>query len=160
MSRGAGRRALAVAVTLVVVAAVGVAFLVLGTPGDERLRRLDEARIVDLMALRGAAAEHFAREGRLPESLDQLARRSPRAVRTTEPGRGRLYGYEALDDSSFRLCATFDFATPNEPTRPGLATWAHRAGRQCFRFRIGQNEAAGPGGDLLPVLEEAAPASP
>jgi hypothetical protein len=141
-------------VTVVVAGAVVAGLLVLGPPETERRRRIDDVRIQDLMALRGAVDESFARDGRLPASLAELAARSPHAVRINEPAENRPYGYEAIDDSTFRLCATFGGATKDQAPGFGSADWPHRAGRQCYRFRIGETEGPGPRWRSVPIVEE------
>lgn len=154
MTPGPGRRGLLVAVSVVVAGAVAAGLLVLGAPETERRRRIDDVRIQDLVALRGAVGESFARDGRLPASLAELAARSPYALRINEPGESRPYGYEAIDDSTFRLCATFDGATKDQAPNFGSADWPHRAGRQCYRCRIGETEGPGPRGRSVPIVEE------
>lgn len=161
MSPRAGRGLLLAGVTVAVVAAVIGGLLVVGAPESERQRRLDEIRVTDLMAIRDALVEEFDRSGGLPASLEELARHSPLPVRLKDPVGGRLYDYAVLGDSTFRLCAVFDFATRDEPERMRIQAWAHRAGRQCYRFRLGRRLAAGaPRGDLLPLIEDEIPDGP
>ena len=134
---GGGVRFLLVAVVAVVVAAVVAGLLVLGSPRDERARRFDESRLTDLQQLRTAIDQHYRREGSLPDSLEELARRSPLPVRMTEPEGGRLYDYDVIDSTAYRLCATFNFPSPEtDGARFASGSWAHGAGRQCFRFRV------------------------
>ena len=157
---GGGGRVLFVVVIAVVVAAVVAGFLALGTPQDERERRLDQVRVADLEALRSAIVAHCRREGALPDSLEQLARRSPLPVRMTDPVGGRLYGYGVIDSTTYRLCAVFDFPTPEEgDARFASRSWAHGAGRQCFRLRVTRpaSGTSAEAGEMLndPVLEGA-----
>ena len=156
MSGGRGRTLLAAAVTAVVVAAVAAAFLYTGSPQDARARRLDEARVTDLAALRTAIDQYRERTGALPDSLEQVARSSPLPVRMTDPVGGRLYEYERIDARTFRLCAIFDFPTSEDDARARLEPWAHGAGRQCFRFRQRKDGRPMPGVEYDPLLEGAA----
>ena len=115
---GGGGRSLLIAVAAVVIAAVVAGLLVLGSPRDERARRFDESRLTDLQQLRTAIDLHYRREGALPDSLEELARRSPLPVRMTEPEGGRLYDYDVIDSTSYRLCATFNFPSPGDRRGP------------------------------------------
>ena len=65
---------LLVAAGLAVAASLVAAVATIGTPGRQRLLRLDERRVHDLAQLRSAVDAHFETEGRLPASLDELAR--------------------------------------------------------------------------------------
>lgn len=159
MSGGRGGRILLILASLVVAAAVVAGLFVLGSPQDERRRRLDQTRIADLMALRSAVEAHYHREGALPDSLEELARRSPLPVRMTDPAGGRLYAYEPIDSTRFRLCAEFDFATPDE-MQPGVPDWAHGAGRQCFSLVVRKWAEDTPGREPGPVLEGSPDSSP
>ena len=165
MSGGLDKRMLVVAVGIVVVAAVVAGLLVVGSPVDERARRLDEQRVRELQELRTAVELHFRRDGVLPDSLEQVVRRSPLPVRLTEPEGGRLYGYEVIDSTSYRLCATFSFPTPTgEASRYSYEKeWAHGAGRQCYRFRVrmrDREEARRPDDSAGPILEAGTDSTP
>ena len=159
MSGRPGRRSLLLVVSAAVVLAVVAGFLALGTPQDERRRRLDEVRVDDLRALSSAVAAHFDRTGALPATLAalHLPARKPDAL-ADPAGRGP-YGYAALDDSSFELCATFDEESRVDPARFAYDPWFHGAGPECFRFRIGRDVAPGQRRELVP-LREAAPSAP
>ncbi len=165
MSGGPGNRVLLGVVAAVIVAAVVAGLMALGSPVDERARRLDEQRIRELQELRTAIDLHFRRDGALPDSLEHVVRRSPLPVRLTEPEGGRSYGYEVIDSTSYRLCATFRFPTPDdeESRYPYAKEWAHGAGRQCYRFRVGpgdREEARRLDDPAGPILEGAADSTP
>ena len=119
---------------VLVVAAVGAAFYVLGTPSEQRLIRLDERRVEDLNGIRAGVNAYWRTNQRLPASLDE-AREGTALYR--DPESGDAYGYRVLGERSYELCATFDREfTPEEP---GLANrfWPHPAGRHCFRLEPG-----------------------
>jgi hypothetical protein len=154
MSRGAGRGALLVAVSVAVGLAVAAGLFLLGSPVEERERKLDEARLADLRVLRDAVADHFDRTGTLPASLAALASPDRHPLPLQEPGGRGLYEYEALGDRSFRLCATFDHVSEAEAARPDFDPWTHRAGRQCYRFDLGRVATPERGRELLPLAED------
>lgn len=159
MSPRPGRGALLLAVSAAVAIAVVAGFLALGSPQEERRRRLDDVRVDDLRALGNAVAESFDRTGALPATLAALEPVAPRTFPLGDPATGVPYEYAAIDDSSFRLCATFDHATEAEAARFAYLPWAHQAGRQCYRFRIGRLTTPGERGELAP-LPEAVPVAP
>ena len=149
-----GRRALVVVVSAVVAACVVAGMLLLGSPGEERRRRLDERRLDDLQALRSRVAEHYRARGTLPASLADLAGKTALPVGMTDPASAAPYGYEVIDATSFRLCATFDLPTPDEPARMRAEPWAHRGERQCYRFRVGRPAGRTFDTEPAPALEE------
>ena len=149
-----------------VVAAVALGLVLLGPPAQERERRIDDRRVGDLHGIAAATGLYWTRHGRLPASLDDLAAEPGLRISTRDPTSSEMYGYRALDDGRYEVCATF--ATDSGgPTRgssiiqrscqgchgPGspVATrvddpvaahlglrdlWAHGSGRQCFRMQV------------------------
>lgn len=119
-----------VAVLLSLIAAVAVT----GSPAQQRLKRLDERRVRDLIALEASIEGHHRVEGRLPASLDELARsRAWGAQSIRDPETGRPYEYRAIDARRYELCARF--ATASQP--PQRWERAHPAGRHCVRNAVG-----------------------
>ncbi len=149
-----------------VVAAVVVGLALLGPPAQERERRIDDRRAADLHGIVAATDLYRARHGRLPASLDELAAEPGLRISTRDPTSSELYGYRALDDGRYEVCATFaaesegptgstpvlqrscqgchapgsPFATRvDDPAaaRLGLREpWAHGSGQQCFQMRV------------------------
>jgi hypothetical protein len=138
------RRSIAAFAIATVCVTIGVGLFLLGSPGDERLRRLDERRVNDLRALWSAAYAYWARHARLPGSLDELARETPYRLTLADPETGQQYEYRVLGSNAFELCATFRTESdpdhvPREPVAPkelGPAFWAHRPGRRCFPLDV------------------------
>ena len=153
--QGGGRALLLLLVTVAVVVAVVFGLLALGSPQDERRRKLDDVRQANLQVLRGAVADHFHRTGALPATLAVLEAPYPLVDPAAAP-----YEYAVLDDSTFRLCATFDYPTEDEPARFEFDPWAHRAGRQCYRFRIGRVMTPELRRELVPLAEDEPDLSP
>ena len=148
-----------------VVAAVGVGLVLLGSPAEERERRIDDRRVADLHGITAATDIYWTRYGRLPASLDDLAAEPGLRISTSDPTSSETYGYRTLDDGRYEVCATF-FADSGAPTTsssivqrscqgchgPGSPVaarvddpvaahrelrdlWAHGSGRQCFRMQ-------------------------
>ena len=104
-----------------VVAAVAVGLVLLGSPVQERERRIDDRRVADLHGIAAATDLYWTRHTRLPASLDDLAAEPGLRVSTRDPTSSEMYGYRALDGGRYEVCATFatdsGSAGPREPTR-------------------------------------------
>jgi hypothetical protein len=142
---GMHRRFGVAATALAVVTLVwGVA--VVGSPGAERLRKLDERRVQELRAIESSLdrlclGPHTIRKEGPPQALvmplpvtlaalaSQATERRPSIV---DPGSGAPYEYKLAGPSSFELCATFD-RPRDEDDDP---RWNHPAGRHCFTFDL------------------------
>jgi hypothetical protein len=138
---------LAVAASVVVVATVCAAIAVMGTPAQQRLARLDEARIDDLQEL-AQAVRHQARvAGALPASLQVFAEERGSSLRLADRVTGARYGYMVKDKGVFALCATFDTDTSqvrlaDRRWRGNAHEWDHPAGRHCFDLPLKAADAA------------------
>jgi hypothetical protein len=119
-------------VAVVVGAAIVGGVVFLGSPGEERLRRMDERRVQDLSGLAQAVDVYWTRRSVLPSSLDELRRETGAAMTLIDPATGERYEYRSIDERRFELCATFaGDSIDSERSMAGF--WTHRAGRQCFQ---------------------------
>jgi hypothetical protein len=134
-----GRQVLAGVVSLVVVAAIATGVVILGSPSEERARRLDRLRVSELEGLKTAVEFYHRANGRLPASLSELA--SEPGVRVSaDPTTSEPYRYRTVSADEFELCATFERAS--EPQRgSGVNIWQHPAGAHCFTLKIDKQAA-------------------
>ncbi len=121
--------------SIMVLAGIVAGFIVIGSPGEIRLRRFDEARVNDLTAISSAIASYRNTHDSLPQTLDDLkssANVYPR-IRTKDPV-GRPYEYAVKDSISYDLCAEFDRpADESAETLRYLSKMSkHGQGKQCF----------------------------
>lgn len=131
MSVPSGRAILTAASVLITASAIaGIA--VIGSPGSGRLQQLDAGRVADLQGIMTATDLYFARNDRLPGSLEELDQDPRAAVNTNDPGSGAVYEYQVTGAESYRLCAVFDGESVEPPARSGAEFWRHGAGRVCF----------------------------
>lgn len=131
---------LTTAAIIVVAAAVAVGLILIGSPADQRARRIDERRLADLRELARAVDLYWTRHARLPASLDELSREEAVLLAIpADPETGHTYRYETMGASAYRLCAEFATAGP-EPVR-GETFWRHAAGPQCFELRARRVES-------------------
>lgn len=120
--------------SIAVVAIAAVAgFVVSGTPGEQRLKRLDERRVADLQRLAHAVDLHWATEHSVPMSADPLVDGRSLSRMPTDPATGEPYRYERLSADSYQLCA--DFARPSESWERD-DFWQHPAGTHCYTFKV------------------------
>jgi hypothetical protein len=119
----------------VVVAAVVAGLWLSGSPGEQRLRRLDEQRVFELGQLSSSAERRWNDEGRLPATAAELVGGQGLTRLPTDPTTREPYEYRVTAPRQFEVCATFE-----RPSRGELAGdfWFHEAGRRCFTFDMAE----------------------
>ena len=129
----AGRVMGIVAVAAVAAAIVG-GIIVLGSPSEQRQRRLDERRVQDLRRIAWAVDRYWTRHDSLPPDLAVLAADGS-AHSLADPETGASYVYRIDEGRSFELCAVFARQSADEPPpAPPWRDWTHGAGKHCFRL--------------------------
>jgi hypothetical protein len=115
-------------------AAVITGVVILGSPAEERAKRLDLRRVSDLQGMQNAVNFYFSERGTLPVSLEELSKQ-PGVRIGSDPVTGAAYRYRASGVEQFELCGTFDRASaPRVLT--GVDLWAHSAGEYCFMRKV------------------------
>ena len=130
----------------IVSATVIAGFFIVGSPAEERARRLDEQRIQHLQFLQSEIVSYWINKSKLPVNLAALEDniRGITIPKDPDPESGGEYQYTVKGPLSFSLCATF--ARPSldyEITtgKPRVAepfgydiqqNWQHEAGLTCF----------------------------
>ena len=118
---------------VVLIAVIGTAIFLMGSPSVERTRRLDERRVEDLDVLARAVDLYWTRHGSLPSSVEQIQQEQGGRLMTSDPATNVPYEYRALDGQEFEVCAQFETESGESALTPGRDFWTHRVGRQCFR---------------------------
>jgi type II secretory pathway pseudopilin PulG len=131
-------------VSIAVVAAVVAAIVVMGSPTQQRQRRLDEHRVQDLSTIVNSIGMYASTHEALPPDLSMLGKQPGPRRAPTDPDTGAPYEYTVLGTDSYQLCAVFVTPSPDANTAPPYLEregWAHGAGRQCFerKQKIGKN---------------------
>ena len=123
--RAARGRWLAIAASVVVVATVASALIVIGPPAQQRRVAMDARRTTDLIRLANVIEIRGGRDQKLPAALP-------------DPESGAPDGYAVTGDRSYRLCAVFATATRagDVADRSSNGEWSHPAGRYCFSRNI------------------------
>ena len=133
-----------------VIAAVTAGLFILGSPAEERARRIDNRRVADLQGIVAATDLYWTRHSRLPASLDDLTAEPGVRISTGDPARSEIYGYQPLDSASYEVCARFDRESGETARAPERNLWAHGPGQQCFQLEaeeITRTQAARAGRD-------------
>lgn len=117
----------------VVVAAVPVGMFLIGSPGQQRLRHLDEARAADLRSLASEIAAYVRTHHALPQTVDAAKR--PGVAIPRDPLSNQPYVYEVIDTTHYRLCAVFQTAATDVRAFEGQEAH-HGKGRTCFAYEV------------------------
>ena len=133
MSASRAGRWLAIAASLLVVAAVVASMLVMGSPGSQRESRLDRQREQDMKRIASAIDRRTVAGKPLPADLASLASEPGRRLPIADPATDAPYVYEITGVHSYRLCAVFTTDTAEESRNAWIdQDWLHGPGRQCF----------------------------
>ena len=129
------RLIVAISLVVAVAAVVIVGVILLDSPAQERLRRLDKRRVSDLREIVYALDAYWTREGMLPPSLEELSNEERIVRELADPETGAAYEYRVRGDDSYELCAIFasemDVRSRDVPYEH---LWSHGPGRQCFQL--------------------------
>lgn len=126
---------------IMVVVALAWGGWVIGSPAQERVRKLDEQRMSDLQALANGVYQVVYKglpkdpAGTLTESLPKTVNEviaQSGITRVNDPETGAPYVYRVIDVTHFEVCAVFAL--------PGVhqydSFWDHPAGEKCFSFDV------------------------
>lgn len=130
----------------VVIGSIITGFFIIGSPATQRLRRLDEHRLNDLMNIHSEILRQWEPSRALASSLEDLQKKSTIGFTVPlDPETQKPYEYMVKGPLSFALCATFTLANETNDLRKGRTappypeslspyayTWDHEAGRVCF----------------------------
>jgi hypothetical protein len=128
-----GHRLAAIFSIAAVVAAVAAGLWSIGSPSEQRLRRLDERRVADLTQLSQTVYWHQDQRDALPSSAAELVDGRRLSRLPLDPSTEEPYEYRVTGERKFEVCAVFDRASPPEDAKD---FWYHDAGRRCFEFDV------------------------
>ncbi len=127
-------------VGVLVLVSIVAGFVIVGTPQDARLYRLDQQKVNDLQSIQWQVVNFWQQKQSIPAALNELNDPLSGFMVPTDVQTGESYGYERTSNSSFKLCATFNMPSRSggevsvaEPYRyEGEGNWSHEAGEVCF----------------------------
>lgn len=140
-----GSKMMAIGATVIVLFALIGGFWVMGSPAQQRLRRIDEQRVRDLQTMTYNMQNYYSQKKELPSALPMLRDFDPSLQLPRDPQTKQNYEYEVISDQNYKVCARF--AVPSLGQNPestmmtpypyeGDGSWEHGAGRQCFERRV------------------------
>ncbi|MEJ0002078.1 MAG: DUF5671 domain-containing protein [bacterium] len=106
--------------SILVIALIIWSFHVMGTPGQQRVWRLDDRRVQDLQSIQWQVISYWQQKEKLPASLSDLSNPLSGFAIPVDPEfeKGNTYEYsvkaagDAKTDPSFELCATYSAVMP------------------------------------------------
>ena len=137
-------------------------FVIIGSPVEQRLRRLDDKRITDLQNIQSQVITYWQQKEKLPTSLSDLENATSYFLVPIDPEfeKGNRYEYTPKENLSFDLCASFSTESEKNlqesnykaaasvpvskidaPVAASNSTgvadfWKHGIGRTCFTRTI------------------------
>lgn len=131
---------IAMAASGVIFLTILAGFAIIGTPMQQRMRKLDENRVRDLQLLQSRITTYWNTNLNTPPSLNALKTQT----NTKDAETGKLYEYIRVNENEYQLCAEFS-SDNNDTTRYYYSetyTWATK-GRHCFNIKIQQTTTTG-----------------
>ncbi len=136
-----------IATSVALVASVLLGFFLVGTPATQRLRRLDDQRVMSLTTIQSQVVSYYTRTRSIPLTLEDMNNPLDGFVSPVDPVTGGSYEYNVKGELTFELCATFStnsiLGEVARPTEPYYGydplynkTWDHGTGRTCFERTI------------------------
>lgn len=151
--------------SVIVLAAIIWSFSVIGTPGAQRIWRLDDRRVQDLQGIQWQVINYWQQKEKLPENLSDLSNPLSGYSLPVDPEfeKGKAYTYSVKDTKElrFELCADFSADMPkgwheNKGGYGGVMpmverdvsmsypypgggmneSWDHQSGHTCFERTI------------------------
>jgi hypothetical protein len=130
-------RFLAIVSSITVACAVLAGLYLSGSPTEQRLLRLDERRVSDLMQLSFAIRSYQEQSAKLPTELAVLVDGQRLRSVPKDPASSVTYTYEIMGANAYRLCAEFARASLQTESED---FWAHPAGAHCFDLMLNGRE--------------------
>ena len=128
-------KALLASAILAAVLTVGYGIYVVGSPGQQRMDRLDTLRASHLESIVYQVNDHWRQKGSLPDILENM-QGGPRSLE--DPQTEIPYEYRIIDDTKFEVCAAFATDTTEVYERAGPRyspnVRRHGVGLTCFEF--------------------------
>jgi hypothetical protein len=128
-----GKRTLVIVLVILVALAVARGIFIIGSPSEERTRRLDARRVEDLQRISRAVEVYHQRHQRVPASVEELSKEPGLSVIARDPVTEEPYAYRSVNANSYELCGTFERETADARS---ANFWSHGAGGQCFTLNV------------------------
>lgn len=136
---------LAIIVGGVVLGSIILGFFVVGTPAEQRRRRMDDQRVNDLQMIQGQIIDYWNRKDTLPAKLTDLQDNISGFIVPTDPETKQQYEYVIREPLKFEICANFSASNKDLIVKSQARyyaydmyqqNWEHESGRACFSRTI------------------------
>lgn len=125
-------------IAIIVSVSIISSFFIIDSPKTTNMKKHDQQRVNDLYNLDNAINAYYRENKKLPEDLSDA-----RFSRSQDPKTSQLYGYKAMSEEKFEICATFSLAiSPDDSDDKGYPRYGnkdwdfHEAGYQCFSSTV------------------------
>jgi hypothetical protein len=129
---------------LFVIISIIIGFVVMGSPAQQRMKRLDGERVSNLQNIQWQIINYWQTKSVLPDSLSKLEDSISGYVAPTDPDTDEPYTYRVKGELAFELCAAFNLSSDKSKVDNNRypiksiygETWEHKAGEVCFERTI------------------------
>jgi len=125
--------------SLAVIIAVFIsALFIVETPTEARNRRVDERIITNFYNIESGINSYYNTNHKLPATLDDIKKESIVTDSLIDPSTRETFGYRAVSDVDYQLCA--NFRTDNKNSKDAIYQYLdqnkrHTAGYECLDFK-------------------------
>ena len=147
------------AIVIVVIASLGYALFLVGTPVQQRDIRLDKERVSHMINISRNIDTYWELNRELPKELSEMSGPRYSILRAHDAESGARYEYNVLEGANYQLCAVFSTDTASRPDRDrpfSEGAWDHGVGRTCFDLEAQAREI--PPVNMQPVQPVVTPA--
>lgn len=141
-------KVLTTVLSLFVLGSIIAGFFIVGTPSDQRNKKLDDQRIQNLSEIQSQIISYWQQKEKLPENLSVLQNDISGFMSPTDPETKMNYEYNIKSELTFELCGNFKTELKldnsgaridynyNSPIFLASQNWDHNKGRACFERTI------------------------
>lgn len=108
-------------------------FFAVGSPFSQRVKRFDDRRIQDLMAIQSEIINYWQVKESLPQTIDQLRDDIRGFIPPSDPETGKPYEYSVLGSLQFELCGDFKTSNKQDSETGKPVPFAPRGGKYPYR---------------------------
>lgn len=116
------------------------AFVVIGSPMNERLRRFDQQKVQNLQDIQWRITTYWQNNGKLPVDLKTIEDSIGGYKVAVDPETQKAYEYKVTGTTDFELCAEFNLDNNDEMLGYQKVSendfWNHGKGNVCFKRTI------------------------
>jgi hypothetical protein len=130
---------LIIIVTILMGGAVAYGLMGSGSPLDARGKKFDDQRVSDLSSISNSVESYYRSKNMLPTALADLTGDYYSKNILLDPESSIPYRYEKINDTSYKLCATFATSSDKKNNRGAyyyVNDFEHPKGEHCFDINV------------------------